>query len=61
MQDATQATPPQIGDRVTFDAELWEIVSLGTEENGLRYAQLANISRPGLRIGRWVRGKAPAA
>ena len=56
MQDAKQATP-QIGDRVTFDGELWEIISLGTEADGMRYAQLANASRPGSRLGRWLQGR----
>ena len=56
-QQATMSTAariPRIGDRVTFDGELWEIVALGTEEDGMRYAQLATVSRPGLRIGRWI-------
>jgi len=60
ITDARQATPPRIGDRVKFDGELWQIISLGTEADGMRYAKLANVSRPGLRIGRWLNGKAPA-
>ena len=60
MRDAKQATPPSIGARVTFDGELWEIVALGSTENALCYAQLVNVARPALRIGRWL-GKAAAA